>query len=140
MIKAENLVKKFGRKVAVNKVSLEVNRGDILGFIGPNGAGKSTTMRIITGFIPTCEGAVKIGDYLIEDEPVKAKAMIGYLPENAPLYTNMTVKSFLCFIADIRGLKGAEKKRAIENVVSKCFLEPVFNQTINTLSKGYRHR
>ena len=140
MVKVENLYKWFGSKLAVEDVSFEVSRGEILGFIGPNGAGKSTTMRIITGFIPASKGKVSIGGFDIDNEPVKAKTLMGYLPENAPLYANMTVYGFLNFAAAIRGFHGAEKKKRIENVISTCFLDPVRHQSVDTLSKGYRHR
>jgi ABC-2 type transport system ATP-binding protein len=140
MIKVENLYKWFGSKLAVEDVSFEVSRGEILGFIGPNGAGKSTTMRIITGFIPASKGKVSVGGFDIDNESVKAKSLMGYLPENAPLYANMTVYGFLNFAAEIRGFHGKAKKSKIENVISTCFLDPVRHQSVDTLSKGYRHR
>lgn len=140
MIKVENLSKSFGPKVAVDNVSFHVRRGEVLGFIGPNGAGKSTTMRIITGFFPSSEGAVFIDGVNMAESPLAAKAKIGYLPESAPLYTNKTVYEFLSFAADIRGFKGEEKQSRINDAVAKCFLEPVLHQSIDTLSKGYKHR
>ncbi|MFA6566903.1 MAG: ATP-binding cassette domain-containing protein [Victivallales bacterium] len=140
MIKVENVYKWFGSKLAVEDVSFEVSRGEILGFIGPNGAGKSTTMRIITGFIPASKGKVSVGGFDIDNEPVKAKSLMGYLPENAPLYANMTVYGFLNFAAEIRGFHGAAKKKKIEGAISTCFLDPVRHQSVDTLSKGYRHR
>lgn len=140
MIKVENLYKWFGNKLAVEDVSFEVSKGEILGFIGPNGAGKSTTMRIITGFIPASKGKVSVGGYDIDNEPVKAKSLIGYLPENAPLYANMTVYGFLNFAAEIRGFSGTEKKKRIEHAIATCFLNPVRHQSVDTLSKGYKHR
>jgi ABC-2 type transport system ATP-binding protein len=140
MIKVENLYKWFGSKLAVEDVPFEVSKGEILGFIGPNGAGKSTTMRIITGFIPASKGKVSVGGFDIDNEPVKAKSLMGYLPENAPLYANMTVYGFLNFAAEIRGFHGKKKKNKIENVINTCFLDPVRHQSVDTLSKGYRHR
>ena len=140
MIKVENLSKSFGTKVAVNRVSFTVERGEVLGFLGPNGAGKSTTMRMITGFIPPTEGTVSVGGHDIVDDPIAAKRLIGYLPENAPAYTDMTVEGFLGFIAELRGLHGDDKKKAVGRVVEMCFLESVLYQSIDTLSKGYRHR
>ncbi len=140
MVKVENLYKWFGSKLAVEDVSFEVSKGEILGFIGPNGAGKSTTMRMITGFIPASKGKVSVGGFDVDSEPVKAKSLMGYLPENAPLYANMTVYGFLNFAAEIRGFHGKEKKKKIENVISTCFLDPVRHQSVDTLSKGYRHR
>src|SRR5271154_7057460 len=111
MIKVENLSKAFGPKVAVDRISFTVERGEVLGFLGPNGAGKSTTMRMITGFIPPSEGRVSVGGFDMVEDPIPAKRLIGYLPENAPAYTDMTVNGFLNFAAEIRGLRGDEKKR-----------------------------
>jgi ABC-2 type transport system ATP-binding protein len=140
MIKVENLKKAFGPKLAVNGVSFTVERGEVLGFLGPNGAGKSTTMRMITGFIPPTEGRITVGGNDITTNPIEAKRLIGYLPENAPAYPDMTVRSFLNFSAQIRGLSGSEKRRAIDRVIELCFLESVIHQSVDTLSKGYRHR
>ena len=140
MIKVQNLSKAFGPKVAVNGVSFTVERGEVLGFLGPNGAGKSTTMRMVTGFIPPSAGTVKIGEFDILEQPIPAKRLIGYLPENAPAYTDMTVYGFLNFTAELRGLRGDEKTKAIHRVVEMCFLESVLYQSVETLSKGYRHR
>lgn len=140
MIKVENLSKSFGPKLAVNKISFQVERGEVLGFLGPNGAGKSTTMRMVTGFIPPSDGKVSVGGFNIVDKPIEAKRLIGYLPENAPSYADMTVSGFLHFTAEIRGLRGDAKKRAVNRVVEMCFLENVLHQSVETLSKGYRHR
>jgi ABC-2 type transport system ATP-binding protein len=130
----------FGTKKAVNNVSFSVDRGEVLGFLGPNGAGKSTTMRMITGFIPPSAGIVTVGGHDMEADPLPAKRLIGYLPENAPAYNDMTVLQFLGFTAELRGLDGDAKKKAIERVVEMCFLEGVLHQSVETLSKGYRHR
>src|SRR5437016_3483553 len=140
MIKVHNLAKVFGTKRAVDGVSFSVERGEVLGFLGPNGAGKSTTMRMITGFIPPTEGTVSVGGFDIVENPIEAKRLIGYLPENAPAYTDMTVYGFLNFAAEIRGLRGEAKKKAVNRAVEMCFLESVLHQSIETLSKGYRHR
>jgi gliding motility-associated transport system ATP-binding protein len=140
MIEVRNLQKSFGPKRAVNGVSFKVEMGEVLGFLGPNGAGKSTTMRMITGFIPPSAGEVFVGGFNMLDNPIPAKRLIGYLPENAPSYTDMTVLGFLGFAAELRGLRGADKKRAIDRVVEMCFLESVLHQSIDTLSKGFRHR
>src|SRR6266700_1039136 len=140
MIRVQNLTKSFGPKLAVNGVSFTVDRGEVLGFLGPNGAGKSTTMRMITGFIPPSAGNVRIGEFDMIEQPIPAKRLIGYLPENAPAYTDMTVFGFLNFAAELRGLRGEEKKKAIHRVVEMCFLETVLYQSVETLSKGYRHR
>ena len=140
MIKVQNLAKVFGTKHAVDDVSFAVERGEVLGFLGPNGAGKSTTMRMITGFIPPSAGTVSVGGFDILDQPTAAKRLIGYLPENAPAYSDMTVNGFLNFCAEIRGLRGEAKTRAVNRVVEMCFLEGVLHQSVDTLSKGYRHR
>jgi ABC-2 type transport system ATP-binding protein len=140
MIKVENLRKEFGAKVAVNRVSFTVERGEVLGFLGPNGAGKSTTMRMITGFIPPSEGRVLVGGFDMVNDPIPAKRLIGYLPENAPAYSDMTVEGFLSFVAELRGLHGDARKRAIQSVIEMCFLDSVRYQSVDTLSKGFRHR
>jgi ABC-2 type transport system ATP-binding protein len=140
MIEVQNLSKAFGAKLAVNDVSFTVERGEVLGFLGPNGAGKSTTMRMITGFIPPTEGDVVIGGFNIEQNPIAVKRLLGYLPENAPSYTDMTVRGFLNFAAELRGFRGAEKSRAVDRVVEMCFLGSVLHQSVETLSKGFRHR
>ena len=202
MIKVENLSKAFGPKVAVDDVSFTVERGEILGFLGPNGAGKSTTMRMITGYIPptagvvrvggndvtekpidakrlmgylpesaplytdmTVEGflgpngagksttmrmitgyipptagVVKVGDNDVTEKPIEAKRLMGYLPESAPLYTDMTVEGFLGFCAEVRGINGADKAKAIDRAIDMCFLKSVRHQSVDTLSKGFRHR
>jgi ABC-2 type transport system ATP-binding protein len=140
MIKVENLRKEFGSKVAVNDVTFTVEKGQVLGFLGPNGAGKSTTMRMVTGYFRPTSGSVKIGGIDMQDDPENAKRSIGYLPENAPLYSDMTVASFLGFCAELRGLTGAARSKAIDRVLDLCFLEGVRNQSVDTLSKGYKHR
>ncbi len=140
MIKVENLSKAFGPKLAVNGVSFSVERGEVLGFLGPNGAGKSTTMRMITGFIPPSDGKISVGGFNMVTDPIPAKRLIGYLPENAPVYIDMTVYGFLSFCAELSGLRGDERKKAVNRVVEMCFLESVLYQSVDTLSKGYRHR
>ncbi len=140
MIKVQKLRKEFGPKVAVNGISFEVERGEVLGFLGPNGAGKSTSMRMITGFIPPTDGKIFVGGYDMVENPIPAKRLIGYLPENAPSYNDMTVHGFLSFCAEVRGLRGDDRKKAVHRVVEMCFLENVLYQSIDTLSKGYRHR
>jgi ABC-2 type transport system ATP-binding protein len=134
------LSKSFGPKLAVNDVSFTVERGEVLGFLGPNGAGKSTTMRMITGFIPPTAGRVTVGGFDIVNDPLPAKRLIGYLPENAPAYTDMTVEGFLKFCADLRGMRGEARAKAVNNAIEMCFLETVRFQSVDTLSKGYRHR
>lgn len=140
MIKVQDLAKVFGAKRAVNGISFSVERGEVLGFLGPNGAGKSTTMRMLTGFISPTSGSVTVGGFDIVENPIPAKKLIGYLPENAPAYTDMTVEGFLNFCAEIRGLHGDMKMKAVNRAVEMCFLESVLHQSVDTLSKGYRHR
>jgi len=140
MIRIDNLVKTFGAKRAVDGVSFTVERGEVLGFLGPNGAGKSTTMRMVTGFMPPTSGKVTVGGFDVVQSPLEAKRLIGYLPENAAAYPDMTVQGFLEFAAEIRGLSGAARRKALHRVVDLCFLESVLGQSIDTLSKGYRHR
>ena len=140
MIKVENLSKSFGSKRAVDGVSFEVGKGEVLGFLGPNGAGKSTTMRMITGFILPSAGAVSVCGLAVQENPIEVKRSIGYLPEAAPSYTEMSVLSFLRFVAEMRGLRGEALRSAIRRVVELCHLENVLGQTIDTLSKGFRHR
>jgi len=140
MIRVENLVKSFGAKRAVDDISFSVERGEVLGFLGPNGAGKSTTMRIVTGFYPPTSGRVTVGGFDIVENPLPAKRLVGYLPENAPAYADMTVHGFLSFAAELRGLTGDSRKKAISRVVELCHLDRVLYQTIDTLSKGYKHR
>jgi ABC-2 type transport system ATP-binding protein len=140
VIQVQTLKKVFGPKVAVDGVSFAVEKGEVLGFLGPNGAGKSTTMRMITGFIPPSEGSVSIGGFDITEKPIAAKRLFGYLPENAPSYSDMPVRGFLNFAAELRSLTGKAKQAAVERVAEMCFLRPVLEQSIETLSKGYKHR
>jgi ABC-2 type transport system ATP-binding protein len=140
MIKVDRLTKTFGAKRAVDGISFSVARGEVLGFLGPNGAGKSTTMRMLTGYLAPTSGTVTVGGHDVAEEPIAAKRLMGYLPESAPAYTDMTVHGFLNFAAEIRGLRGAAKKAAVQRVVELCFLDSVLHQNVDTLSKGYRHR
>jgi len=140
MIEAKQLTKHFGQKVAVDGISFTVHQHDVLGFLGPNAAGKSTTMRMLTGFLPPTSGTALIGGEDIIESSLAARSKIGYLPENAPVYPDMTVIGFLDFIAHIRGLSGPEKKKRVEETLRRCFLSEVRFQMINTLSKGFKQR
>ncbi len=140
MIEVKNLTKQFGPKTAVNNISFAVSKGQVLGFLGPNGAGKSTTMRMITGYLQPTQGQISICGIDILASPIEAKRKVGYLPENAPLYSDMSVESFLGFTGELRGLRGSERDKAVDKAIETCFLEKVRRQSIDTLSKGYRHR
>ena len=140
MLDIQHLVKHFGPLVAVDDVSFTVPRGEVLGFLGPNGAGKSTTMKMITGFLPPTSGTAVICGCDIAAEPVAAKRHIGYLPEGAPAYPDMTPADFLDFIAHIRGFSGAEARRRVARIVEMIHLGEVLGQPIETLSKGYKRR
>jgi ABC-2 type transport system ATP-binding protein len=140
LIEAVGLRKRFGDIKAVDGISLKVTKGEVLGFLGPNGAGKSTTMKMITGFLEPDAGRASICGIDVFDEPKKAKALFGYLPEGAPCYGEMTPRSFLSFIAEIRGYRGAEIASRIAGAVERAGLEPVIDQVIDTLSKGYKRR
>jgi ABC-2 type transport system ATP-binding protein len=140
MIDCQDLVKHFGPLLAVDNLSFRVEPGEVLGFLGPNGAGKTTTMRIIAGFLPPSSGTVAVCGHDIATEATAAKRCIGYLPEGAPNYPEMTPRTFLDFVADIRGLQGGGRKSRLEEVYGLLHLEPVLEQSIDTLSKGYKRR
>lgn len=140
MIEIKHLVKRFGPFTAVDGVSFTVQRGEVLGFLGPNGAGKSTTMKMVTGFLTPTSGTAVVAGHDVSKEPLKVKQVIGYLPEGAPAYADMTPESFLNFVAGVRGLKGKAKTERIEAVVRMVHLEGVMRQTIDTLSKGFKRR
>jgi len=141
MIEVTGLVKTYGTKRAVDGISFKVNRGEILGFLGPNGAGKSTTMKMLTGFIRPDAGTATVGGIDVTVDPVAVKRQLGYLPESAPAYPEMTVEEFLCFIAEVRGFCNATAQRErVEHVLGLTHLNSVRNQTIETLSKGYKQR
>jgi ABC-2 type transport system ATP-binding protein len=140
MITTNHLSKRYGEKLAVNDLSFSVAPGEVLGFLGANGAGKSTTMRMIAGFISPSAGNVTVCGHDIERAPVAAKSCMGYLPEGAPSYGEMTVSEFLDFVADIRGLKGARRRERRAIVTERLALAPVIEQVIETLSKGFRRR
>lgn len=140
MIELKKLCKRFGAIVAVDDLSLGVTPGEVLGFLGPNGAGKSTTMKMVTGFLRPTSGSASVCGHDVQQEPMAAKRRIGYLPEGAPAYPDMTPESYLRFIAQVRGLDGAIRKRRINEVASLVHLEGVMRQPIETLSKGYKRR
>jgi ABC-2 type transport system ATP-binding protein len=140
MLEIQGLTKQFGQFTAVDEISFSVQSGEVLGFLGPNGSGKSTTMKMVTGFLsPTSGTAIVCGNDVTRD-PIAVKKHIGYLPEGAPLYEDMTPAGMLSFVADIRGLAGADRRNGIDNAVDKLQLDEVFNQQIGTLSKGFKRR
>ncbi|WP_409562291.1 ABC transporter ATP-binding protein [Hyphomicrobium sp. B1] len=140
LIEAVGLEKQFGEIKAVDGISLKVAKGEVLGFLGPNGAGKSTTMKMITGFLEPDAGRAAICGVDVFENPKKAKALFGYVPEGAPSYAEMTPRSFLTFIAEIRGYRGVELTTRINRAVERAGLGTVFDQVIDTLSKGYKRR
>lgn len=140
MIQTENLGRYFGDIKAVDGISVQVGIGEVLGFLGPNGAGKSTTMKLITGFLSPSFGTARVGGHDIVSDSREVRRLIGYLPENAPLYGEMTVVGFLDFIAEVRGLSGAQRRSAVERVLGLATLQNVVDQRIETLSKGFRRR
>ena len=140
MISLSNITKKFDDFIAVDNLSINVNSGEVLGFLGPNGAGKSTTMKMITGFIKPTEGIIKIKGMNVETKSIECKKLIGYLPEGAPLYGDMTPINMLKFVSYIRGMTSQEFKKALDSVVIKTEITDVINQPIDTLSKGYKRR
>jgi ABC-2 type transport system ATP-binding protein len=140
MIEISNLSKRYGQLVAVDDISFKVPPGQVLGFLGPNGAGKSTTMKMIAGFLTPTAGRVSVCGFDVERDPIQAKRRIGYLPEGAPGYGEMTPRGFLAFIADIRGLTGALRTSRIDEVIGRLNLQRVLDQSIDTLSKGFKRR
>jgi ABC-2 type transport system ATP-binding protein len=140
MIEVKNLAKSYGAKRAVDGVSFTVRRGDILGFLGPNGAGKSTTMKMITGFLRPSAGTALVDGIDVTHDPVAVKRKLGYLPESAPAYGEMTVEEFLTFIAECRGFRGEARAAPVARAIALTHLDPVRHQSIETLSKGYKQR
>lgn len=140
MIEIKNLTKRFAHHTAVDGLSFQVQQGEVLGFLGPNGAGKSTTMKMLTGFLAPTSGTASILGFDIQSDTLKAQQQIGYLPEGAPCYGDMTVRGFLEFIAEVRGYRGAEKKQRVQRAVEQVELDKVLEQSIETLSKGFKRR
>ena len=140
MLEIENLTKRYGQHTVVDDLSFRCAPGEVLGFLGPNGAGKSTTMKMVTGFVPPSAGRVSVCGLDIDQASLEARRCIGYLPEGAPCYPEMTPSSFLEFIADIRGLTPAERKTRLDSVIEALHLGPVLDQSIDTLSKGFKRR
>ena len=140
MIKTESLTKKYGSLTAVDGLSFECHPGEVLGFLGPNGAGKSTTMKMIAGFVAPTAGRVEVCGFDVTNKPLEARRRLGYLPEGAPSYAEMTPQSLLEFVADIRGLKGEIRKTRMDSMIEQLHLQKVLNQPFETLSKGFKRR
>ena len=140
MIEVEGLTKYYGDFKAIEDVTFTVPKGEILGFLGPNGAGKTTTMRILTGYMPASRGRCRIDGMDVFENPIAVKERVGYLPENVPLYPELTVEEYLHFVAQIKGVAAADMPAALERIVAKCGLESVRNRLIRQLSKGFRQR
>jgi len=140
MIEARNLSKRYGDIVAVDDVSFQVERGEVVGFLGPNGAGKTTTMRMLTGFLPPTDGSARVAGYDIFDEPLAARRAVGYLPETPPLYPEMSVESYVDYVARIKDVPRGERAAKVGRALERCGLEAVGRRVIGTLSKGFRQR
>ncbi len=140
MIEARSLCKRYGQMTAVDGIDFQVEPGQVLGFLGPNGAGKSTTMKMLAGFLTPTSGSASVCGHDVQDDPIAAKRKLGYLPEGAPSYGEMTPLQFLNFVADVRGLVGALRKARIDDVVGRLQLSAVLAQPIDTLSKGFKRR
>ena len=140
MIEVERLTKRYGHIVAVDDISFQVNKGEILGFLGPNGAGKTTTMRVLTGYIPATEGRAVVAGYDVFEKPIEAKRRTGYLPETPPLYPDMTVREYLHFVAKIKGVAPKERTARVEQVMSRTWVSDMAGRACGKLSKGYRQR
>ncbi len=140
MIEVDHLTKRYGDLMAVRDISFEAKKGEILGFLGPNGAGKTTTMRVITGFLPATTGTVRVAGFDIFEQAHEVRQRIGYLPENPPLYNDMTVSSYLAFVGRIKGLTRNEIPDASDRTIERCGLTDVHNRVLGHLSKGFRQR
>ena len=140
MIEVKNVTKKYGNFVAVDNISFTVNDGEVVGFLGPNGAGKSTTMNMITGFIEPTDGTIIVNGFDTSKQSIKAKQEIGYMPEGVPLYTDLTVKEFVTYMAELKKVPHKEKKERVENVLRETGIEDVADRLIRNLSRGYKQR
>jgi len=140
VIEVEHLTKRYGTVTAVQDVSFQVHKGEILGFLGPNGAGKTTTMRVLTGYMPATDGRVVVAGHDVFEQPVAAKRRIGYLPETPPLYPDMTVREYLQFVAKIKGVPAGERKARVEQVMTRTWIADMAGRACGKLSKGYKQR
>lgn len=140
MITVQQLTKRYARNTAVDHISFEVEKGQIVGFLGPNGAGKTTTMRILTCFLPPTSGTAKVAGFDVLEQPIEVKRRIGYLPETPPLYLEMRTKEYLAFVGRIKGLSGSELRQRVDFVLDRCSIADVKDKVLGKLSKGYRQR
>src|ERR1700720_4035059 len=140
MIKVEGLTKRYARHVAVDNISFEVQKGEIVGFLGPNGAGKTTTMRVLTCFLPPTSGTAQVAGFDVLEQPLEVKKRIGYLPETPPLYPDMEVAEYLIFVGKLKGLTTADVPKRVDEVCDRCAITDVKSKLIGKLSKGYRQR
>lgn len=140
MIEVKALTKLYGTVAAIDNVSFDVAQGEIVGFLGPNGAGKSTTMRILTGFTPATSGTAKVAGFFVEDDPIEVKRRLGYMPESVPLYPEMLVASFLNYVAEVKGIPRADRKREVSRVMERSGLQDMGKRILRNLSKGYKQR
>src|SRR5216684_8697321 len=140
MITVKELTKKYARNTAVDHISFEVEKGQIVGFLGPNGAGKTTTMRMLTCFLPPTSGTATVGGFDVFEQPLEVKKRIGYLPETPPLYPEMRTVEYLTFVGKLKGLSGSELRQRIDSVCERCAITDVKNKLLGKLSKGYRQR
>src|ERR1700675_822327 len=140
MIKVQGLTKRYARNLAVDHISFEVQKGQIVGFLGPNGAGKTTTMRMLTCFLPPTSGGATVAGVDVLEQPLEVKRRIGYLPESPPLYPEMETGEYLTFVGKLKGLSGAELKKRVDYVCERCSVADVRNKLLGRLSKGYRQR
>ncbi len=140
MIEVDHLTKVYNGRKAIDDISFKVEKGEILGFLGPNGAGKTTTMRILTCYMPSTAGTARVAGFDVFEESLEVRKRIGYLPENPPLYPEMTVESYLTFVAKIKGTPSSQRKAQVEDAMTKCSIDDVRNRIIGKLSKGYKQR
>src|SRR5579883_2992225 len=140
MITVQQLTKKYARNTAVDHISFSVQKGQIVGFLGPNGAGKTTTMRILTGFLPPTSGTASIAGFDVLEQPLEVKRRIGYLPENPPLYNDMTTREYVAFVGRLKGLRSAELKKRLDFVIERCAIGNIRDKQLGKISKGYRQR
>ncbi|MFH0812317.1 MAG: ATP-binding cassette domain-containing protein [Pseudomonadota bacterium] len=140
MIEVEHLSKSFGRFKAVNDISFNVAKGEVVGFLGPNGAGKTTTMRILAGFYPPTSGSAKVGGFDVLEQSLEVRQRVGYFPERAPIYPDISVTTFLDFVAEVKGISRRERKQKVDNVMELCGVTQMSHKLVGHLSKGYRQR